>query len=364
MKGYLVLEDGTYFEGRMFGAEVEVEGEVVFSTGMVGYTEALTDPSYCGQILVLTYPLIGNYGVARPTVAGVFGATSFESERIQVRGLVVSSYIEEYSHWSAGRSLGNWLKESSIGAIEGVDTRELAIKLRDRGVMLGYLAQARKNKFAVTDPISENLVAHVSCKKKEYYGKGKIKIVLVDCGVKRGIIEELVKRNVSVIRVPWDFDFVSEGSFTYDGVIISNGPGDPKIADKTIKTVALLINRKVPVLGICLGNQILALAAGADTYKLKFGHRSHNQPVIDRSGKCFLTTQNHGFAVNKKTIKKGWREWFTNLNDGTNEGIRHESLPFMSVQFHPEGRPGPYDTNWVFDEFLNSLKHENKRAKD
>lgn len=353
MQKNLVLEDGTIFEGFSFGDGCDISGEVVFSTGMVGYHEALTDPSYQGQILVLTYPLIGNYGVPDYSKTNEV-LDLFESKGIKARGLIVSSYINEYSHWQAVQSLDSWMKKEGVPGIFGIDTRSLTIKLREKGVMMGALQSRISDKKPLfSNPNKENFVAQVSIKKPRVLGKGKKKILLIDCGVKEGILQELVSRDVSLLQVPWDYNLVG---VSFDGVVISNGPGDPKVVSKIIHTVLKLMNKKIPILGICLGNQILALAGGANTYKMKFGHRSHNQPVnLKGTKRCFLTTQNHGFVVDQKKLSPEWDIWFSNLNDRTNEGIKHKKLPFMAVQFHPEGRPGPYDTSWVFDEFLKKL---------
>jgi carbamoyl-phosphate synthase small subunit len=342
MNAQLILEDGTVFRGRSMGADKSVAGEVVFNTGMVGYSEALTDPSYRGQIMTLTYPLVGNYGVAR----------DFESPRIQATALVVSELATEYSHAAAERSLPQWLKDEGIPCIAGIDTRALTKRLRTRGCMLGKIVVA--DDVALEDPNQRNLVAEVSTAGREVFeGSGKT-IVVVDCGAKGSIIEELRKRDLTVIRVPWDYDFLQE---EFDGLFISNGPGDPTACVATIKNIqrAMLLNR--PIMGICLGNQLLALAAGASTYKLKFGHRGHNQPCIEvGTGRCYITSQNHGFAVDEKTLPDGWHPWFRNANDGSNEGLRHSSKPFLSVQFHPEAAPGPVDCNHLFDQFAVMLK--------
>ncbi|HEY4513754.1 MAG TPA: glutamine-hydrolyzing carbamoyl-phosphate synthase small subunit [Candidatus Paceibacterota bacterium] len=340
----LILKDGSQYEGKSFGASVSVAGEVVFNTGMVGYVESLTDPSYSGQILVLTYPLIGNYGVPDKKY--------FESKKIQVAGLVVSEYSENYSHHAAKKSLSEWLKENGIPALSGIDTRALTKKLREHGVLLGQLTSTGRAKN-FTDPNKENLVARVSLKTKQVSGKGKRTIVLVDCGAKENIMRSLVSRNIRVIRVPWNYDFNRE---EYDALVISNGPGDPTKCTATIENIRKAMSAGKPILGICLGNQLLALAAGAKTYKLKYGHRSQNQPCINaENGRCYITSQNHGFAVDDKTLPSGWGVWFTNANDGTNEGIKHDSKPWRSVQFHPEATPGPTDTNWIFDDFIKSL---------
>ncbi len=345
----LYLKDGTVIEGESFGAASNAAGEVVFNTGMVGYVESLTDPSYAGQIVVLTYPLIGNYGVPKKE--------RFESLRIQVAGLIVSEYSENYSHHEAKESLASWLKREGIPAMQGVDTRALTKKLREHGVMLGALSNNGKpRKF--TDPNDENLVAKVSIKRKHIYpgrsgGTGKKRIVLVDCGAKENIVRSLVARGATVIRVPWDYDFSRE---KYHGLLISNGPGDPTMCTATIANIQKAMKAQKPILGICLGNQLLALAAGAKTYKLKYGHRGHNQPCINsENGRCYITSQNHGFAVDEKSLPKEWEVWFTNANDCSNEGIRHKTKNWRSVQFHPEASPGPTDAAWIFDEFLASL---------
>ncbi|RJR14479.1 carbamoyl-phosphate synthase (glutamine-hydrolyzing) small subunit [Candidatus Parcubacteria bacterium] len=346
----LILKDGTKVEGASFGANKSAAGEVVFNTGMVGYPEAFTDPSYAGQILVCTYPLIGNYGVPNPK--------TLESEKVQIAGLVVSEYSEDFSHHSATQSLSQWLKKSGVPAITGVDTRALTRKLREHGVMLGQIVHSGSKK-AFTDPNKENLVARVSIKKKKVYlpergGKNSPHIIAVDCGMKENIVRSLVARGAKVTRVPWDYDFTKE---KYDGLFISNGPGDPTMAKKTIEHIRAVFKENLPILGICLGNQLLALAAGAKTYKLKYGHRSQNQPCIEAaSSRCFITSQNHGFAVDAKALTDEWEEWFINANDGSNEGIRHKTKHWRSVQFHPEATPGPTDTQWIFDDFINEVK--------
>ncbi|MDE2078958.1 MAG: glutamine-hydrolyzing carbamoyl-phosphate synthase small subunit [Patescibacteria group bacterium] len=351
----LFLEDGTAIEGGSFGAKLKTPafGEVVFNTGMVGYVESLTDPSYAGQILVLTYPLVGNYGVPDKKF--------FESSKIHVSGLIVSEYSEAYSSHTAKESLAEWLKASGVPAMTGVDTRALTKKLREHGVMLGALSEkAKPRKFE--DPNQRNLVAEVSVDKKKTYepeGKPVATIVAVDCGMKENIVRSFLTRNVRVIRVPWDYDFSSE---EYDGLFISNGPGDPTMCAATIKNLQGSLKGAKPILGICLGTQLLALASGAKTYKLKYGHRSQNQPcTVVESGRCFITSQNHGFAVDAKTLPKEWGVWFTNLNDGSVEGIRHKTKSIRATQFHPEAAPGPTDTAWVFDEFIVEMKKHKKK---
>ena len=354
----LYLKDGTVVEGESFGSDRSVTGEVVFNPGMVGYPESLTDPSYAGQILVLTYPLVGNYGVPSFAKAteGKPDTPPFESRKIQIAGLVVSEYSENYSHSTAKKSLAAWLKESGVPAMTGVDTRALTKRLREHGVILGRIehVRSRRSNIGFADPNKENLVARVSPKKKRVYKGGRVRIVAVDCGMKENIVRSLVARGATVIRVPWNHDFTKE---PYDGLLLSNGPGDPTMCGATIENIRRAMEKGKPILGVCLGNQLLALAAGAKTYKLKYGHRSQNQPCIDvRTGRCYITSQNHGFAVDAKTLSAGWEEWFVNANDGSNEGLRHKTKPWTSVQFHPEASPGPTDTAWIFDEFIASLK--------
>jgi carbamoyl-phosphate synthase small subunit len=339
----LVLEDGSAFAGRPHGAPRSVSGEVVFNTGMVGYTEALTDPSYSGQIMVLTYPLVGNYGVP----------PAFESGRIQAAGLVVSELALEYSHATAQKSLPQWLHEEGIPCLAGVDTRALTKKLRQQGCMLGKIVVGGED-VALDDPNRRNLVAAVSnAERVVYEGKGK-SVVVVDCGAKGSIVEELRARELTVIRVPWNYDFLAED---FDAVLVSNGPGDPTACAPTIRNLEKALRMRKPVMGICLGHQLMALAAGASTYKLKFGHRGHNQPCIEEaSGRCLITSQNHGYAVDPATLPAGWEPWYTNANDGSNEGMRHVSRPFMSVQFHPEAAPGPVDSRGLFDRFADMMR--------
>ena len=339
----LYLEDGSLFEGENFGYNGAVSGEVVFATGMTGYVESLTDPSFAGQILVCTYPLIGNYGVPSPD--------KFESEKIQIAGLVVSEYSEDYSHFDAKESLAAWLKANKVPAITGVDTRAITKRLRERGVMLGQLAD--KEPRVYEDPNRENLVARVSPREVRTYGSGPTKLVLLDCGAKENIVRSLVRPGTTLKRVPWDYDFTKD---EYHALILSNGPGDPEMCTPAINHIRIAMREGKPILGVCLGNQLLALAAGASTYKLKYGHRSHNQPCIESSsGRCYITSQNHGFAVDASGLPESWEVWFTNANDDSVEGIRHKTKPWRSVQFHPEASPGPTDTAWIFDEFLNAL---------
>lgn len=351
--GKLILEDGAEFSGSSFGYDGNTNGEVVFNTGMVGYLETLTDPSYRGQILVCTFPLIGNYGVPdKEKLNGV--SKNFESDSIHIRALIVSNYSNEFSHWSAKKSLGNWLKEEKIPAITGIDTRMLTRKLRDEGTMLGKIVIDEKDKVQFSDPNATDLVKEVSVKEPIEYSAGSKKIVLVDCGTKNNIIRAFLGRNISVFRVPYDHDFTK---IKANGIMLSNGPGDPKMNLATIEHTKKAMESNIPILGICLGSQILALAAGADTYKLKYGHRGHNQPCNEMGTKrCYITSQNHGYAVKSDTLPQDWREWFVNDNDGTNEGIIHISKPFFAAQFHPEASPGPDDCEFIFDMFVRALK--------
>ncbi len=360
----LILADGTTFTGQSFGAEGDTDGEVVFSTGMVGYPESMTDPSYRGQILVFTYPLIGNYGVPSSEKNAWGFSENFESENIHVRAIIVAKERRDYSHWKAVSSLHEWMKHHEIPGISGIDTRALTKKLREHGVMLGKILQGNEVKSAspIQDPNVLNLVGEVSIKESVTYEpqlkegeEVKATIVAYDCGMKRNIFRSWLKRGVRVHRVPWDYD-LSKSKLKYDGLFVSNGPGDPKTCKTTIEQMRWAIEKNIPTFGICLGNQLLALAIGGDTYKLKYGHRGVNQPCIEEgSGRCIITSQNHGFAVDEKKLPKGWSVWFKNANDGTVEGIRHESGKFFSVQFHPEATPGPEDANYLFDEFLGVI---------
>jgi carbamoyl-phosphate synthase small subunit len=346
--GCIRLENGDRFTGNHFGHLKPTAGEVVFNTGMVGYTEALTDPSYKGQILVLTYPLIGNYGVPEVRHDG----SEFESARIQVAGLIVSEICYEPNHWNSVSSLAHWLDSEGVPALCSIDTRALTRRLRHRGTMIGSISIGEAGETYM-EPGNEQLVSKVSVDRPIRYVRSEKRIVLIDCGCKESILRNLLDRNLTVLRVPYDYDFSGE---EYDGVIISNGPGDPKACGSTINRVRELMNGSTPMLGICLGSQILALAAGGNTYKLKYGHRGQNQPcVLAGTKRCYITSQNHGYAVDPQTLPADWDEWFVNANDGTNEGIRHRHKPLYGVQFHPEAAPGPNDANFLFDDFLSGI---------
>ena len=376
----LILDDGTTFRGYSFGYEKPVAGEVVFNTAMTGYPESLTDPSYAGQLMVLTYPLVGNYGVPARTFQPNGLSTFMESEKIHAEAIIISDYSREYSHWNAQCSLGDWLKEEHIPGIYGIDTRALTKKLREHGVMMGRIEiEGMDNGELTMDNYGEvNYVDKVSCKDilvysgEESHSFGidtpaetlnsqlsilncqlKKKVVLLDCGVKHNIIRSLLKRNLMVVRVPWNYDF---NHLDYDGLFLSNGPGDPDTCDAAVQNIRKALAGDRPICGICMGNQLLAKAGGASIYKLKYGHRSHNQPVrMVGSEHCFITSQNHGYAVDSETLGADWEPLFINMNDGTNEGIRHKTKPFFSSQFHPEACSGPTDTDFMFDRFAKLL---------
>lgn len=355
-KGTLVLEDGTTFQGEIFGSEKSVSGEVVFSTAMTGYTESLSDPSYAGQMLVSTYPIVGNYGLPTDALDPETGLSLFmESRKLYPHAFIVHDYTEKYSHWNASMSLGEGLEKYGVTGLSGVDTRALTQHLRDHGPLVGKIIVEGEAEEQFRNYDETNLVDLVSTKEVlDFETKGSKRIVLVDCGVKENIIREFLKREVSVTLVPWDYDFTT---VEHDGVFISNGPGDPNKCVPLIERVRKYVEKgEKPLAGICMGNQILALAIGAEVRKMKFGHRSVNQPVRKcGTEQCYITSQNHGFAVDNATIPDGWRVYFENLNDGSNEGLIHESGRFFSVQFHPENHAGPTDTEFVFDDFIQLL---------
>ncbi len=382
----LLLDDGSRFYGKSFGYEKPVAGEVVFNTAMSGYPESLTDPSYAGQLMTLTYPLVGNYGVPPFTVEPNGLATFMESGHIHAEAIIVSDYSGNYSHWNAVESLGDWLKREQVPGITGIDTRELTKVLREHGVMQGkILFEGEPDNMPEATYAGVNYVDKVSCKEIIVYaGKESCrmdaatpsaqlnaqlaafrsqlstfnsqlkKVVLVDCGVKTNIIRCLLKRGVEVIRVPWNYDF---NGLEFDGLFISNGPGDPDTCDAAVRNIRrAMTDEKLPIFGICMGNQLLSKAGGARIYKLKYGHRSHNQPVrMVGTERCFITSQNHGYAVDNSTLTEDWEPLFINMNDGSNEGIRHKRNPWFSAQFHPEAASGPTDTEFLFDEFVKLL---------
>jgi len=343
---YLVLEDGTVFTGKSFGADTTVSGEVVFNTGMVGYTEAITDPSYKGQILCQTYPLIGNYGVCD---------NDFESDSPKIEAYIVQELCKTPVHYTKQKDLDSLLKEHNIPGIYGIDTRDLTKKLRTKGVMLGVISEYPEEAKNIPDPNLRDLVAEVTVKHPMEYGSGNT-VVIIDCGVKMNIIRSLVSRNVHVIRVPASFTADNIMSLKPSGVLISNGPGDPKKVDYVIETAKHLMEYKLPIFGLCLGHQILGLAIEGDTYKLKFGHRGQNHPCMDlRTKRCFMTSQNHGFAIDPVSLPEDMDVTMININDKTVEGIQHKTLPVFGTQFHPEAAPGPTETNFMFDKFLSMI---------
>lgn len=356
----LILETGEQFAGESFGFTGPADGEVVFNTGMTGFELSLTDPSYAGQILTFTFPLVGNFGI--PSVErdehGIL--KYFESEKIHVRGVIVTNGSEDFSHYRAKKSLEDWLIANKIPAITGIDTRRLTQTLREHGTCLGQIVQdGGKVVKNIEDPNKINLVADVSIKKekilipKNHIGKT---IIAIDTGIKNNILRCFLRRGIKVIFAPWDFD-ITNTKYKYDGLFLANGPGDPKmVADTIAKNIVYAYEKEIPVFGICLGNQIISLALGGDTYKLPYGHRGVNQPCQEqRTENCYVTSQNHGFAVDPKKLPKGFEVWFKNLNDNSIEGVRHKSKPIFSVQFHPEACPGPQDTEYLFDEFIAQL---------
>lgn len=354
----LQLSDGTEFHGKSFGYEQPVAGEVVFNTAMMGYPESLTDPSYAGQLLTMTFPLVGNYGVPPFTFDKQTGLPDFmESDRIYASALIVSDYSEQYSHWNAVESLGDWLQREKVPGITGIDTRELTKVLREHGVMMGkILFDDEPSNVPEADYEGVNFVDRVSVKEIVRYNEGAgRKVVLVDCGVKANIIRELIQRGVEVVRVPWNYDYTD---MEFDGLFLANGPGDPDMCSEAVEIIRKQMSRsRKPICGICMGNQLLSKAAGATIYKLKYGHRGHNQPVrMVGTQKCFITSQNHGYAVDARTLDKDWEELFVNMNDASNEGIRHKENPWFSSQFHPEACSGPVDTEFMFDKFVETLK--------
>ena len=353
----LVLSDGTKFHGKSFGYEKPVAGEVVFNTAMMGYPESLTDPSYAGQLMTLTFPLVGNYGVPPFTVEKNGIATFMESDRIHASAIIVSDYSETFSHWNAKESLADWLRREEVPGICGIDTRQLTKVLREHGVMMGKIIfDDEPTNIPEAEYEGVNYVAKVSCKEVTNYNRGAgKKVVLVDCGVKHNILRCLIDRGVELIRVPWNYDF---NNMEFDGLFLANGPGDPDTCVESVKNIQkFLTNPKVrPCMGICMGNQLLSKAAGASIYKLKYGHRSHNQPVrMVGSNQCFITSQNHGYAVDSTTLPPDWEPLFVNMNDGSNEGVKHKTNPWFSAQFHPEACSGPLDTEFLFDKFIELL---------
>jgi carbamoyl-phosphate synthase small subunit len=372
----LMLEDGTVFDGIGFGYPSAIAGEVVFNTGMVGYTETLTDPSYRGQILCLTYPLVGNYGVPSYDIKDEHGLPKFfESDRIQVKGLLIHDLSDIASHWSCIKTLDQWLYEEKVPGIYNIDTRELTKKLREHGVMMGAIVVSENTinqsllRKMLTNAKYEglNFMSEVSTKRVQEYGdKSKDCVVVLDTGVKYSIIRNIMRTGYRVIQLPWHATYEQIMSYNPRGVVISNGPGDPKVCTSTIKTVSKLINTSTPTLGICLGNQILALAGGANTYKLRFGHRGQNKPCLNKhNNQVYVTSQNHGYGIDPKSLSNtGFKVWFSNADDNTVEGLEHKNKPIIAVQFHPEASPGPYDCMFVFDRFREIIATDMRDRTD
>lgn len=358
----LILEDGSEFLGQCHGHEASVAGEVVFTTGMMGYPQSLTDPSFKGQILVATYPFIGNYGVPGPELGPDGISRHFESDQVQVTALVVAEYCEEASHYQSQRNLGAWLKSERVPLLSGIDTRALTERLRARGVMRGKILVEGRADVEMDSGDIANSVDLVSVKEPKVYTPVKVdrarigeglRVCLVDYGVKNNILRCFLARGVTVIQVPWDHNL---RGLEWDGLFLSNGPGDPKALGKSVEHVRWALEGDRPIFGICMGNHVIGLASGGDTYKLPFGHRSQNQPCVELgTDRCYITSQNHGYAVRAESLKPEWGAWFVNGNDGTVEGLRHREKPFFSVQFHPEGCPGPRDSEYLFDEFIKAM---------
>lgn len=364
----LKLSDGSEFQGELIGAPLKASGELVFTTGMVGYSEAMTDPSYFGQILVFTYPLIGNYGIpSLPKALELPIPRGFESDKVNTAAVVLTIDSEEAFHWNSLHSLDQWLKDQKVPGIVGLDTRHLVHMIRQTPNLLGQVvpvgAEGQRNygdhlrgATAETffDPGHHEIVAEVTTRERKVLGKGKSRIGLVDCGVKWNIIRQLVERDCEVELLPYDTDL---STVDCNGWLLSNGPGDPTKTGNLRQRVAGLLQGDRPILGICLGHQILALAAGAKTTRMQYGHRSHNQPVYQvGTRKGCITSQNHGYVVDESTLPPEWEPWFRNANDQTNEGIRHKTKPFRSVQFHPEAAGGPRDTGWILEQFVTQVK--------
>jgi carbamoyl-phosphate synthase small subunit len=361
--GYLVLEDGSEFHGTYIGRPAAVAGEVVFTTAMAGYLESLTDPSFAGQLLVSTYPLIGNYGVPSVSSTGGRPTPPMQSERIQVQAYIVQSLAPFYSHHRAVESLSSWLARHDVPILTGIDTRALTMRLRERGTMAGWLAAStvpvdEAKRTARCVDLHAQVFLDVAPKQTVTYEGGPNRVLLIDVGAKEGIVDCLLRRESTVVRAPWHAD-LRRLAESVDGIVIGNGPGDPADLGELIAVVRTLLGSfSGPIFGVCLGHQLLGRALGLPTFKLPYGHRGVNQPVRNVvTGACFISSQNHGYAVDDANLPRDCAKWFTNLNDGTSEGLRLVSRPVRSVQFHPEGMPGPRDAECLFDEFVNDVAH-------
>ncbi|MGQ0771148.1 MAG: glutamine-hydrolyzing carbamoyl-phosphate synthase small subunit [Nitrososphaerota archaeon] len=373
--GKLILSDGTVLDGKGFGYPKTVFGEIVFNTGMVGYTETLTDPSYAGQILTLTYPLIGNYGVPDPKEKDDSGISKyFESDKIQARGLVVHELSETASHWNLSMTLDEWMYNEQVPGISEIDTRSLTKKLRTGGVMMSALVVSDseidsdkiKKQLAEAKPYtSDEFTSQVSTKDPQSYGTEKDCVVIIDTGVKNAILRNIRDLGYKIVKLPWNASIDQVLSHKPRGVVLSNGPGDPEKCPQTIQTAKQLIEKNIPTLGICLGAQILGLAGGATTYKLKYGHRGQNKSCLNlQNNQVYVTSQNHGYCIDPNSLKDtDFDLWFTNTDDDTVEGIKHKKKKIIAVQFHPEASPGPYDCKYVFAELDNLIKGGDSNSK-
>jgi carbamoyl-phosphate synthase small subunit len=375
-EAFLLLEDGSLFFGRGFGSEVDSAGEVVFNTGMVGYPESMTDPSYSGQILCFSYPLIGNYGVPPYGLKDKFGLPRFfESDSIKVSGIVVQEACDGPNHWASSKSLDSWMESEGVPGIEGVDTRALVTKLRESGVMMGIIGSGAgpNEKERLSELLSkaqryssQNFVKGVSVPGPVVHGEGSETVVILDCGTKYGIVRNLLVRGFRVVRLPYDTTYSEVLKHSPAGVVVCNGPGDPELLSDTARCVGSLVDSGVPLLGVCLGEQVVGMSQGAETFKLKYGHRGQNKPVVDlTTGRGYVTSQNHGYALSEKSLRGTELEpWFINADDKTVEGVLHRSKPCMAVQFHPEATPGPYDTTFVFDRFTEAVRGARQRGEE
>lgn len=371
----LLLEDGSTFFGQGFGADIDAPGEVVFNTGMVGYPESMTDPSYAGQILCFTYPLVGNYGVPLYHDRDEFGLPRFfESDSIKVKGIVVQEACAVPSHWASKLTLSKWMENEGIPGIQGVDTRALVTRLREAGVMMGILANRSEplRRERLQDLLkkaerysAQNFVRGVSVAKPVVHGRSDRRVVIIDCGTKYGIVRNLMRRGFEVVRVPYDSSYADVIKYDPAGVVICNGPGDPVVLKDTARCASSLVDSGVPILGICLEEQVVGMSQGAETYKLKYGHRGQNKPCVDvTTGRGYVTSQNHGYALSEASLKgTQLKRWFVNADDKTVEGVFHASKPCMAVQFHPEATPGPYDATFVFDRFVDATEGKGLRGE-
>ncbi|KXN73854.1 arginine-specific carbamoyl-phosphate synthetase, small chain [Conidiobolus coronatus NRRL 28638] len=356
---YLKLKTGQVFSGTSFGAPIPKSGEAVFTTSTVGYPESLTDPSYRGQILVFTQPLIGNYGVP-PQEQDIYKLLKyFESDKIQVQGIIVNDYATKYSHWNAVQSLSQWCVQQGVPAISGIDTRAVVHLLRNQGSTLGCIDFNLNSTPEFNDPNQRNLVDEVSTKEPYQVGLdgSDVHIGVIDCGIKHNILRSIISKGAKATVLPWNYD-VAKNAHKFDGLFISNGPGNPTHCSPLVNNMKQVFETyNKPIFGICMGNQIIGMAAGLNIAKMQYGNRGHNQPAVHlESGKCYITSQNHGYALNDQNMPQSWSKYFQNANDGSNEGIKHNSLPISSVQFHPEAKGGPEDTLFLFDKFLANVR--------